>query len=301
MEFRQLEAFTAVAGLKSFSRAADYLYLSQSTVSTHIKNLEEELQKKLLIRTAKSLKLTPEGEIFLRYANRILETKQAAVDAISDTPETNLSLGASTIPSGYMLPQLLNRFHQKHPSTYFNVRRGDSRDIQESILDGTVEVGLIGEADNNKKCIYLPFCTDQLVLATPATEYYLSLQKQNPDIMTLLKEPVIMREQGSGTQKAADRLFSELNINDQQLHVIARVNDPESIKQMIVEGLGISVLSRFAAADLESRGQIITYSLIGRVQRYFYITYLKSKKLTPALQEFINFVMNYYQSRSAPD
>lgn len=117
----------------------------------------------------------------------------------------------------------------------------------------------------------------------------------------LLKEPVIMREQGSGTQNAADRLLSELKINDQQLHVVARINDPESIKQMIVEGLGVSVLSQFAAADLAGRGQIITYSLNSRICRNFYIAYLKSRSLSPALQEFVNFVIHYYKTRSDPD
>ncbi len=298
MEFRQLEAFTVVAELKSFSKAAEYLCLSQSTVSSHIKNLEVELQKNLMQRTTKSLQLTAAGETFLRYAIRILETKDAAVDAINSTSESVLLLGASTIPSGYLLPDLLNSFRQIHPDTYFNVKQGDSAEIQDRILDGTVEIGLIGEPNHSGKCINTPFCTDELVLVTPATKHYLSLRKRAPDLLTLLKEPIIIREQGSGTQKAADRLLSELAIDQQQLNVVAQINDLESIKQMVIGGMGISILSRFAIADLERRGQVIAYPLESNIKRKFYISHLKSRHLPPALQEFIDFTIQYYQTES---
>ncbi|MGL5435854.1 MAG: selenium metabolism-associated LysR family transcriptional regulator [Lachnospiraceae bacterium] len=299
MEFRQLEAFVVVTELKSFSKAAEYLCLSQSTVSSHIKNLETELQKKLMHRTTKSLQLTPEGDTFLRYAKRILETKEAAIDAINSSTESVLHLGASTIPSGYLLPDLLNRFRRIHPATYFNVKQGDSREIQERILDGTVELGLIGEPNPSSKCTNIPFCTDELVLVTPATRHYLALRKHNPDLLSLLKEPIIIREQGSGTQKAADRLLNELAIDYRQLNVAAQINDLESIKQMVIGGMGISILSRFAIADLERRGQVIVYPMNSTIKRKFFISYLESRKMPPALQEFIDFVFRYYNA-SAP-
>lgn len=292
MEFRQLEAFTIVAEQKSFSKAADYLYLSQSTVSSHIKNLEKELQKTLIVRTTKSLQLTPEGEVFLRYAKRIMETKDAAVDAVSNASQSTLHLGASTIPSGYLLPEILNKFHKLHPHTCFNIKQGDSMEIHDRILDGTIELGLIGEKSPSSKCISVPFCTDELILAVPADKYYTNLIKHNADISALLKEPVIMREQGSGTQKAADRILSEMKINRQQLNIVAQVNDLELIKQMIADGIGVSILSRFSVAGLEEQGRIITRPLQSTVERNFYITYLKSRNLTPTLKEFIDFVMH---------
>ncbi len=296
MEFRQLEAFAAVADLKSFSKAADHLFISQSTVSSHIKNLENELGKKLIQRTTKSIHLTLEGQTFLQYARRILETKAAAIHALNNTGETVLHIGASTIPSGYLLPHILNRFHKTYPSAYFRIQQGDSREIEEKILDGTIQLGLIGEAHPSSKCVSLPFCTDQLVLATPATDHYLKLKKQSPDIYRLLMEPVIIREQGSGTKKAADRYLDELNIHRQQLNVVAQINDLESIKQMITAGMGVSILSRFSIADLESRGQLIVYPIESAITRQFYISYMKSHSLPPALQEFIAFTLRFYKS-----
>ena len=100
MEFRQLEAFVATAELKSFSQAAKYLYLSQSTISSHVQNLEDDLGRKLLLRTTKSITLTPEGETFLSYARKIVETKDQAVLSLQQSSKSMLHIGASSIPSG---------------------------------------------------------------------------------------------------------------------------------------------------------------------------------------------------------
>ena len=145
MEFRHLEIFLAVAETKSFSKAAKHLFLSQSTVSSHIKNLESELQKPLFIRSTKSVELSPDGCTFLRYANSILEMREAALEALNAPSETILRIGASTIPSGYLLPRLLRGFHDSHPHTFFDIQQGDSGKILEKILDGSLELGFIGK------------------------------------------------------------------------------------------------------------------------------------------------------------
>ena len=154
MEFRQLEVFVTVAETKSFSKAADYLYLTQSTVSSHIKNLEKEIKKKLFIRSTKSLKLTREGASFLWYARRIIETRDAALENINSTTKHILHLGASTIPSGYLLPKLLAGFRKKYPHICFDIKQGDSTDIQEKIIDGTIELGLVGKKSEAAQCAF---------------------------------------------------------------------------------------------------------------------------------------------------
>ena len=115
MEFRQLEAFVATAELKSFSQAAKYLYLSQSTISSHVQNLEDDLGRKLLLRTTKSITLTPEGETFLSYARKIVETKDQAVLSLQQSSKSMLHIGASSIPSGYLLPKIIAGFKEKYP------------------------------------------------------------------------------------------------------------------------------------------------------------------------------------------
>lgn len=290
MEFRQLEVFAAVAQYQSFSKAADALYLSQSTVSNHIKNLEKEVKKTLILRTTKHLQLTEEGVRFLPYVVRILETKDAALEDLNGPEAQLLHIGASTIPSGYLLPELLSSYRQKHPEVCFSIYQGDSREIIEKVLDGSIEVGFIGKDNTSPKCVSIPFCKDRLVIAAPANAHFLKLRSQKCDIQTLLKEPVILREQGSGTQKAADLYLEEMGVKRSSLNTAAETNDLEAIRKMIINGIGISICSYFSVQELEKQGQIIVFPLKTDIARQFYITYLKGRILKPALQSLIRWI-----------
>jgi len=294
MEFKQLEAFSAVAETKSFSRAAGQLYLSQSTVSSHIRNLEKELKKSLFIRSTKTVRLTPDGILFLRYVRRILDTRDAALNAISTPGETIIHLGASTIPSGYLLPQILSGYRKIHPDVYFDIDQGDSDSVLEKVCDGIVSLGIIGSRKSTPGCAFIPFCTDELVIVTPATGEYLKLRRKKPSVQTLLKEPIILREQGSGTLKSATRFLQSINISSSRLHVIARINNLESIKQMIKNGMGISILSRCVVNDMEKNGYALVYPLHTSIKRIFYLTYMKSGKLNAPLKDFIRFCQDFY-------
>lgn len=296
MEFRQLELFIAVANEKNFSKAAEDVFLSQSTVSTHIRNLEKELGKTLLERSTKSVRLTEDGEIFLKYARRIMDMKEAALQALSGTAESILHIGASTIPSGYLLPPVMGAYHENHAGIYFDISQGDSQSILQKVQDGTVEFGIVGQKENASKCTFLPFCSDQLMLITPSNDHYLELKKKNPEIAELLKEPIILRENGSGTQKAADRFLEGIHVGPEKLRVIARNNDLESIKRMVADGVGISIISEYAVQDLIQRGQILAYPLQSRFRRKFYLTYLKERSLKPAAKEFIQYIRHYYRN-----
>ena len=210
MEFRQLEAFAAIAKYKSFSKAANALYLTQPTISAHLGSLERELQKKLVSRTTKTIQLTQDGEKFLKYVNRILELKEAAVQELAGEEKEIISLGASTIPSGYLLPGLLSEFRRQHPGVFFQIRQGDSCEIEEKVTDGTVELGLVGSSCDLPECICTKFCSDSMVIAMPCTSYYMNLKRQaekTGDIRMFFSEPFIMREIGSGTRKAAGGFF----------------------------------------------------------------------------------------------
>lgn len=290
MEFRHLEIFLAVAETKSFSKAAVHLFLSQSTVSSHIKNLESELQKSLFIRSTKNVQLSSDGCTFLRYAKSILQMREAALEALNAPAETILRIGASTIPSGYLLPKLLQGFHDSHPHTFFDIQQGDSEEILEKILDGSLELGFIGKKEDTPKCVFLPFCEDDLVLALPANQHYFHLLNQNLSIQEILKEPVILREPGSGTRKAADLYLDSIHLSPEHLNVIARTNDLESTKRMIQNGMGISILSKYTVKDLEAQGVILTLPLHSGIRRSFYIVYRKDNALKSAFQDFIQYV-----------
>lgn len=298
MEFRQLEAFAAIAKYKSFSKAANALYLTQPTISAHLGSLERERQKKLVSRTTKTIQLTQDGEKFLKYVNRILELKEAAVQELAGEEKEIISLGASTIPSGYLLPGLLSEFRRQHPGVFFQIRQGDSCEIEEKVTDGTVELGLVGSSCDLPECICTKFCSDSMVIAMPCTSYYMNLKRQaekTGDIRMFFSEPFIMREIGSGTRKAAGEFLEKMGIREENLNVAARINDIESIKRMIAMGMGISMMSGYAVEDMVNSGQLITYPLDTQIHRKFYLLYRKKREKKPVVDSFIRFVMDFYK------
>lgn len=295
MDFRQLEAFIAVVECKNFSKAAERLYLTQPTISAHIRSLEKELETILIRRTTKTFQVTYDGERFYRYAVRLVELKDAAVQDINKATKMIIRLGASTIPSTYLLPQLLPAFRKRYPSVYFDVRQGDSSYVEERILDGSLDIGLIGTKPQSDDCQYEVFCQDELVIATPATKRFIQMKAQNVSIQELLKEPIIMREKGSGTQKEASRYLEKIKISTEKLNIVTYINDPESIKGMIVNGMGISMISGFAAQDLEERGQILTFKPEPASKRNFYIIYKKKYLTDNYINNFKSFVKQFFK------
>ena len=121
MELKQLQSFCAVVKYKSFTKAAEKLYLSQPTVSTHVRQLEEEFQTSLIVRTTKSVEVTPRGQELYECACNIVNLRDNLMRSWSDEDEKMIRIGASTIPSAYMLPQILPAFRAIWPASQFHV------------------------------------------------------------------------------------------------------------------------------------------------------------------------------------
>ncbi len=297
MEFRQLEAFVAVADRKSFSFAAEALFLSQSTVSSHIKNLEKELNKSLILRTTKTLRLTQDGEMFLRYARRIVDTRDAALASMEQAPRQMLRLGASSIPSAYLLPGILKRFHAVHPTMRFDIRQGDSEIVQEMVQDGVVDIGLLGKRYGSAQCEYIPLCEDELVLVTPTTPAYQQLRRDNAPLHELLRCPMIVREQGSATQNVSAEILANLGVPAHSLNIIAYTDGLEPLKMLITQGLGVSICSRFSVQELSAQQRVYLYPLPTQVKRFFYLVYSTQRSHSPALQQFIDCATALYDGK----
>ena len=144
MELKQLQSFCAVVQYRSFTKAAEKLYLSQPTVSTHIRQLEEEFGSRLIVRTTKSIEVTPRGQELYACACGIVHLRDDLLRSWNDEDEQVIRIGASTIPSAYILPQILPAFRREHPDSQFHVFQSDSEGIVEGLLTGAFDVGLIG-------------------------------------------------------------------------------------------------------------------------------------------------------------
>lgn len=295
MEFKQLEAFVAVVDYGSFSEAARKLYLTQPTISTHIRSLEEELHTRLIIRTTKKLTITPKGYQLYDSAVRMLDIRNNLFENFTGSKKQIIDLAASTIPSSYLLPELMAGFGRMYPDVYFHSWQTDSAGAISRVLDGSVDLALTGQNTGDDSCIFIPFCQDDMVIATPVNGHYLQLKERPVTFYDFLKDPIIIRERGSGTKKEMDIFLENAGIEPSSLNVVARMNDLESIKKSIVNGLGISILSARSAVDLKKTKQILLFPLEGTAhKRSFYIVCSKNRILKAHVRQFIQYVKNYY-------
>lgn len=300
MEFKQLEAFVAVVENKSFSEAARQLNLTQPTISAHIQTLEQELNSRLLIRTTKKLTITQRGLQLYDCASNMLNMRKNIIDEFTGHNKKIIDLAVSTIPSSYLLPEILGAFTKQISDIYFHSWQSDSLGAVSRVLDGSVDLALIGNTFDEPDCCFIPFRQDKLVIATPVNDHYLQLEKKSKsgaqEFSDFLKEPFIMRETGSGTKKEIDRYLEERNIPASSLRIVARMNDLEAIRKSVAGGLGISILSACSARDLADTHQILMFPLNSeKAVRTFYIVYSKNRILKPHVKQFLKFVKDFYQ------
>ena len=216
ISIRQLEVFVATAEYCSFTKAAEDLHLTQSTVSMHIRTLEEVLGACLIERGArKKVILTEEGKRVYSMAKDILSRVDALQERRTDGGEELLRIGTSTVPAQYLLPKLLSGFLKKHSRVKYILRRGDSEHILECIQKGEVRIGLTGYRNGDRSLIFQEIARDHLVLITENSEAYRAMQAAGNTGKDLLDRPMIAREESSGTQHAADAFLQKLSADGQ--------------------------------------------------------------------------------------
>lgn len=296
MEFKQLQSFVEVVNHQSFTKAAEKTFVSQPTISAHINQLEEELGKRLILRTTKSIELTPIGKEVYDYAVRILNMRDRLLESCSPRLQKIIHIGASTIPSAYILPSLLPEYGELSSDTYFSIHQSDSQGIVDGLKEGLFDIGMVGMQVEDEKITCKPFCQDHMLLITPVNEHFLQLaQSKEYDITSLLQEPIIMRESGSGSKKTADLFLEHLGITEENIHIVARVNDQEAIKNMVAGGLGISIISEMAAKNFLAEKRILVFPLDAKDSaRMLYIIYRKDYILPDYVQNFLKFILNKY-------
>lgn len=297
MEFKQLQSFAAVVEYESFTKAAEHLYISQPTISTHIRMLEEEFHSSLIIRTTKSLEVTPRGRELYEYARQVIAGRDNLLRRFTKENQNILQIGTSTIPSAYILPEILPDYRMRYPKIQLHIHQTHSQGVLEGLRNDTFEVGMVGMKEQEERFVFLPFYQDSMVLITPAKDPYLQLQGQ-PElpIGQLLEQPFLLREQGSGSKKCVETYLNRLGIREEELHVTARLNDQETIKSLVAGGLGISIISEKAAESWAREGRILSFPLPEYgAARKLYLVYRKEFVLKEAAWSFIGFVREFYR------
>lgn len=293
---KQLQSFAAVVEYRSFTKAAEKLYISQPTISTHIRLLEEELHSCLVIRGKRTVEVTPRGQELYECARDILSLRDSLLRRWTEEKNPIIQLGASTIPSAYILPEILPEYGRLHPEVYFTIHQSDSQGVADGILNGSFDLGLAGMEVAHEQLTCVPFYQDRMVLITPVTPRFLAL-RELPEVPldSLLREPIILREQGSGSRKSAERFLDSMGVREEELNVTARINDQESIKNLVAGGLVVSILSERAARNFAEEKRVLLFQLPERTsKRYLYLLFRKNFVLKSYIQAFCDHIRKYY-------
>ncbi|MGE5628435.1 MAG: selenium metabolism-associated LysR family transcriptional regulator [Solirubrobacterales bacterium] len=294
MDFKQIEAFINVAKHKSFSKAANSIFLSQPAISSHIASLEKDLRVQLFDRTSKEVILTPAGESFLKYAIDILNTRDKAVNYLSsfnDTVGGILFLAASTTPCNTIVPKLIKEFHNMYPNVIFNVSELNSGQIVDNIIKFDTELGIIGEYVNDEKIKCYKLIDDDLVIiSSPSMEL-----PDEVSLKALMKYSFILREKNSATRKTFEDILHKNKIDISNLNVCYDVNSLDTLFQFVKAGLGVSVVSRHVCNDYVTNGYIKKSKIKDlTINRNIYLAISSKRTLTPTAKAFFNLCKNKY-------
>ena len=299
MNLKQLEAFVEVAESGSFSKAAKRLFLTQPTVSAHILALEKELDIRLFVRNTKEVCLTEEGQRLYLYARQMADLQYKIEEEFGHRKEEEkqcIVIAASTVPAQYLLPELLAKFNDKYTGEQLRIQEMDSAQVVEQISEHKADIGFTGTVLEKKHCKYVPFYRDEMVIITPNSGHYRTLARESRDISWICRETMLMREEGSGTRKEAERQLSELGILPAHLNILASIGNQETIKKSVMQGLGISILSNLAVREETEDGKLLTFSIPSeRSGRDINVVYNKNYQLSKSAKRFLRTVKEAYR------
>lgn len=298
MDLNQLEIFVNVIDNKSFTKTAKQLFITQPTVSAHVASLERELDVQLVARTTKEVAPSEQGQILYEYARQMLTLRDSAIQAVkgcNGVMEGLITIGASTVPSQYFLPELMAAFSARHPHISFQVTRMDSAQVLENLLDWRIDIGMSGVMFPGGKCVYTPFASDRLVIITPNTPAFQEISDGKFPASRLLREPVILREAGSGTRRNTEDFLRSSGIDPAALNIVAEIADPESIKKSVSQGLGVSIVSDRSVAEDRQFGKLLAFDLAPPCPpRQLYLLRHKSRHFSPIANAFYQFASEYF-------
>ncbi len=297
LTIQQLEALIHLVDERSFSRAAKKMHLTQPSLTKHIRNIEEALGSKIVNRSSRSLSLMPEGKILYDYARRIVKLRDEAREQVLRLREIetgDIRIAASTIPATYILPYAIGGFRKKFPDIRTTVRTADSTDVIEMVLGNGAEIGFIGKKPSGGKLIAEELWKDRLVLSVPSGHPW--AKRRSARLAEISRQPFVIREKGSGTREALEGCMRESYSPGPppHLNIVAELGSSEAVKEAILAGLGISVISIHAIRRELKSGLLAVLSIDEcGIERSFYLIYRRQFDLMTHHKRFLEFIRAY--------
>ena len=293
-DLRQLEIFCKVVELKSFSRAAEEVFLTQASVSERIANLEVAIGAKLLDRLGRQITPTRVGELLYKHALLLLDMKKTAkleIEHFLGKKSGEVRIGGSTIPGEYILPQVIANFNEKYPLVRVILDIGDTLEIERRVIEGKLELGIIGSKSVHPSLLHHELWQDELVIAVPSKHRW--DHKKDLSLEELVQEPFITRESGSGTLRIIEiHLKKRHQEGLDKLNIKAEFGSSTAVKEGIRSGLGVSILSYRAIQNEITMGTIKALRIKDiPMFRSFYLIRDKRRIASPLCQAMHDFLL----------
>jgi len=293
---QQLEVLIHLVEAGSFTHAAQRMGLTQPTLTKHVRNLEDAAGTRVAARKNTGICLTPEGRILYDLARRILRLRQDAQEKIKnlrDSESGSIFLGASTIPATYILPRLLGSMKKSCPDIRIHVQTGDSEETIQTVLADQAEMGIVGKGSPDRRLKVEPLWEDRLLIAVPAGHPW--AKRTGVPVAELAKVPFVLRERGSGTRSSLEDCLARQGAPSLASFSIAcEMGSSEAVKEAILAGLGVSILSIHAISRELAQGLLAAVPLEDcRLERRFCLIYKKQFRLMKHHRRFLSVIKNF--------
>lgn len=290
MYLRQFKVFLVAAERESFTQAAKELYLTQPAVSFQIQALEDFFGAKLFKRTGRKVELTDAGDALLPYARKIIEAMEEskkAIEQVGAAKTGKLVVGASTTIGIYILPPLIAIYRSKYPQTIISIRVENTEGIEEALLRKDIDFGLIEGFVKSSYVKREKFRDDELVLIVPAHHPWSDVI----ELSDLMIEPLILREEGSGTRMVLEGALMEKSLSISDLNVNMVLGNTEAIKHAVAAGLGVSFVSKCTIGKELALGLLRIVRVRGfNVMRELFIIRRENEELSPYAERILRFL-----------
>jgi DNA-binding transcriptional LysR family regulator len=285
MNLNHLAIFRAVAEAGSVSAGAERLLVSQPAVSKQLRQFERALGVVLFDRLPGGMRMTAAGEVLLTHARRLFAEEvdaQRALEELRGLKRGRLAIGASMTIGVYLLPGLLAAFKQRHPGVELACEIGNTAEVAAALLEGRLDVGLTEGPTEDARLAAKTFLTDRLVAVVPPGSSLAG--KKRVSVQRFLREPLVMREAGSGTREVVERAFARAGVEAKAALTLAST---EAIKRAVMAGLGVAVVSALAVETEIAGGQLAVTELAGvTFRRPLLQVEVKSRQASRAVEAF---------------
>ncbi|MDD4752931.1 MAG: selenium metabolism-associated LysR family transcriptional regulator [Desulfitobacteriaceae bacterium] len=264
MQISEFEIFLVVARAKSFSKAAKLLYMTQPAISNHIHAMENYYGTKLFNRHSHGVSLTSTGEVVYDFGEKILtlhDSMEKAIDRVLNIENQKLVVGASSNVGNYALPCSIWTFKEKYPEVDIRLEISNSATIIQQILDNKVDLGVLEGPVKHKDLVTTDIFSDRLILIAPPRGKW--LKRETISLEELAKEPLIMREKGSGSRSIWEKIICAAGLELKDFRIVTEMGSIDAIKSAVESGLGVAVVSRISVQKELHRGSIRDIDISG--------------------------------------